>query len=224
MVEGMQNSIKVNYKWTDKLEEAVKWLEGLPDVISCDFEVSSKYTREEKIEASRKASKETNWFRRIKYQQIAESSGLSHPSLCIPTHLSIAWSDKNSMVFVLPNEDIRAYVCNWLVDTNRKEVWHNAAYDFRILLQYANSIPRDFEDTLLMVKTLSNSCVTIKNENSLKSREGMFYGNWAISKENFTLEEMYNEEVIKYSAIDSCATYHLYQEILYELRNTNESN
>ena len=44
------------------------------------------------------------------------------------------------------------------------------------------------------------------------------YGDWAISKENFTLEEMWKEETIRYSATDSCATYKLYEDIQKELK------
>ena len=43
------------------------------------------------------------------------------------------------------------------------------------------------------------------------------YGDWAISKENFTLEEMYDENMIRYAATDSPATYRLYQDILKDL-------
>lgn len=43
------------------------------------------------------------------------------------------------------------------------------------------------------------------------------YGDWAISKENFTLEEMWDENMIRYAATDSPATYKLYQDILSDL-------
>jgi hypothetical protein len=33
------------------------------------------------------------------------------------------------------------------------------------------------------------------------------YGSWAISKDNFSTEHMYEDHVLKYAAIDACATY-----------------
>ena len=45
-----------------------------------------------------------------------------------------------------------------------------------------------------------------------------YYGDWAISKDNFTLEEMYNEDMLRYTAIDSCATYKLYKDY-YEYKS-----
>ena len=46
---------------------------------------------------------------------------------------------------------------------------------------------------------------------------GYAYGDWAISKEDFTLEEMWSESMIKYAATDSPATYKLYHDILEDL-------
>ena len=37
--------------------------------------------------------------------------------------------------------------------------------------------------------------------------------------DNFTLDEMYDENMIKYSATDACATYKLYQDILKDQNN-----
>ena len=47
------------------------------------------------------------------------------------------------------------------------------------------------------------------------------YGAWAIAKDNFTLDEMYDENMIKYSATDACATYKLYQDILKDQNNVS---
>ena len=78
-------------------------------------------------------------------------------------------------------------------------------------------IPKKFIDTQLLAKSLITDANSIKNNFSLKELMSYAYGTWAISKDNFTLEEMWDENMIKYAAIDSCATYKLYMDILQDL-------
>ena len=45
------------------------------------------------------------------------------------------------------------------------------------------------------------------------------YGSWAVAKESFTLEEMWDENMIKYAATDSCACMLLYNDIQSSLNS-----
>ena len=40
------------------------------------------------------------------------------------------------------------------------------------------------------------------------------YGDWAVSKDDFTIEEMWNLDMIRYAATDSTACFKLYEDIM----------
>lgn len=74
---------------------------------------------------------------------------------------------------------------------------------------------------MLLAKCILNDANQFKNDVRLKSLMAYAYGAWAIAKDNFTLDEMYDENMIKYSATDACATYKLYQDILKDQNNVS---
>ena len=213
--------MKVNYKHTSNLYQASQWLEELPELIACDFEVAPKYTPEQvkMAEFRLKNFKTMTWLERVKEEQIIKANGLSHVSQTVPTHLSVAWSPQDSIVIILNEESSRNYVCQWLADTDRKQIWHNFAYDGRIIYKYANRYPKNIEDTMLLAKCLTNHVEVYKCKTSLKELEGKSYGAWAISADYFKQDSMYDPDVIKYSATDSCATYNLYLDIQTDLQH-----
>lgn len=213
--------IHVNYDYTNNRYKAKKWLDSLPDMFSADFEVASRFTTSDKELFSyrvdhQKLSKED---RRIYLQKIT-SDGLSHPSLTFITHLSIAWSDRDSFVIVCDEEATRQLVFNFLVETTKKQLWHNCSFDFKHIFYHTKKIPSDFVDTQLLAKSLLNDADPFKDRTSLKELMSYAYGDWAISKDNFTLEEMWDSDMIRYAATDSAATYKLYEDIMKEV---NES-
>ena len=67
---------------------------------------------------------------------------------------------------------------------------------------------------MLLARCILNDANGFKNNVGLKELMAYAYGDWAISKDNFTLEEMWDENIIRYTATDSPATYKLYQDIL----------
>ena len=42
---------------------------------------------------------------------------------------------------------------------------------------------------------------------------GRYYGSWALNSTSFNLSNQYNSDLLKYAAIDACATYKLWEEI-----------
>ena len=213
--------LQVKYEYTDNKEVAQKWFNELPQTIAIDFEVCSKYTDEEKKEMESKLETETDWEQRRLLQQAIMSDGLFHHSLNVPYHLSIATTDVNSYVIILPNEDMRKFACNWLVESDKFLVIHNASYDLGVIKWYAGRLPKRFYDTLLSVKVLTNHTEKFKAPVALKELMKTIYGSWAIAKEDFNLKNMYNENAIKYNAIDAAACMHLYREILDSLNETS---
>jgi len=207
----VERSIEVQYQSTNNPETAKEWLNSLPEVFSADFETAVRYSQEVIDEAKQKmVDTSLPKKERIVYQAIAKSSALGHPSHCTITHCSIAYSEKDAYVFIIDDQPIADVVLDFLVQTDKKQVWHNYAYDGRFLRYYAGKDAKDVEDTQIFAKTLINHVETFKARTSLKELAGHWYGDWAISADNFTVAQQYEEHVLKYAAIDACATIKLW--------------
>lgn len=214
----MLNPIVVNYEYTSNLYQAKQWLESLTSPFAADFEVASRFSKEEKeLFKFRLENFNLPFEEVVLLKQYLLSDGLSHPSLTYITHLSVANSEDKAYVIVCPTDTIRAYITHFLITTEHMQIWHNACYDFKHLYYHTNKIPKNYTDTQLLSKNLINDADSFKGRTGLKELMGNHYGDWAISKDNFTLEEMWNESTIRYSAIDSTATYKLYTLIQEEL-------
>lgn len=214
----MEYPIKVNYQYTNNMYRTKQWLDNLPDLFAADFEVSSKYTLKEKEIFKYRLNNNNLSFeeKRLLLQKLS-SNGLSHPSLTVITHLSVGWSDRDSYVIVCDNNQIRKLVYNFLITTPKTQIWHNCSYDFKYILYNTGKLPINYIDTQLLAKAILNDANSFKDKTGLKDLMAYAYGDWAISKENFTLEEMWDKDMIRYAATDSPATYKLYQDIMNDL-------
>ena len=215
----MDYPIQVNYEYTNNLYKAKKWLQGLPDLFAADFEVASKFTAKEKEHIKYKLDNYhlKDESERILLQQLT-SNGLSHPSLTVITHLSIGWSDRDSYVIICDSPAIRNLVYQFLVTTPKQQLWHNAVFDFKHIFYHTGVLPSNYIDTQLLAKSILNDADSFKDRTGLKELMAYAYADWAISKEDFTLEEMWSESMIKYAATDSCACFSLYENIMYDLQ------
>lgn len=216
----MNQPIKVEFEYTNNLYKTKKQLEKLPDLIACDFEIASRFTAKEKLFIKTKLEEYNldNETRRILLQQYT-SNGLSHPSLTVITHFSVAWSDHESYVVVCDTPYIRQFILNFLISTDRTQIWHNAPFDFKHIFFNTNNIPKRFIDTLLKAKCILNDANPFRDKVNLKDLMGYAYGPWAIAKEEFTIEEMWTEEMLRYTATDSCACMKLCNDIDISLQS-----
>ena len=214
----MQYPIQVNYQYTNNCYKAKLWLDNLPELFAADFEVASKWTVKEKEKIKNTINTHKLSFKREKtlLQQLT-ADGLSHPSLTSITHLSVAKSNKDSYVIVCDNERIRSLILNFLITTDKKQLWHNSLFDFKHIFYHTKALPKSYEDTQLLAKSILNDADSFKDRTSLKELMQYKYGTWAISKDDFVLEEMWSSDTILYSATDSCSTFALYQDILESL-------
>lgn len=210
--------IIVNYDYTNDYDTANQWLQELPDLFAADFEVASKYTAKEKEVFKYRVDhrKLTDEEYRLNLQALV-SDGLSYPSLTVVTHLSVGWSDRDSKVIICDNDHIRNLVFSFLTTTTKRQIWHNASFDFKHIYYHTGKIPKNYIDTQLLAKCILNDADSLRDKTGLKELMAYAYGDWGISKENFTLEEMYDANMIRYAATDSPATYKLYQDILQDL-------
>ena len=220
----MEYPIAINYKYTSNIYTAKEWLRDLPNLIACDLEIASKFTQQEKdLMKFRLDNRKLSFEEYRVLLQHYESNGFSHPSLTVITHLSIAWSDRDSLVIVCDTEGIRQFIIRFLITTDCLQLWHNTPFDHKHIkynsrdtLNHMGRQPKNFLDTMLMSKCLLNDANPCRDKVSLKELMAYAYGDWAISKEEFTLEEMWKESTIKYSGTDACATFKLYQDLQEE--------
>ena len=211
----MDTPIVVNYEYTNNLYKAKQWLSNLPDLFAADFEVASKYTKKQKDLIKHRLDNYKLAFEkeRVLLQQLT-SDGLSHPSLTVITHLSVGWTDRDSKVIVCDTERIRMLVLDFLISTTKQQLWHNCVFDFKHIFYHTGVLPQDYIDTQLLAKSLLNDADSFKDRTGLKELMSYAYGSWAVAKESFTLEEMWDENMLRYTATDPCACMKLYQYIL----------
>lgn len=214
--------MNINYEFTTNSYQAKKWLDGLPDLIATDFEVAGKFTEEQ-----RKFMKNKLDHYRLPFEERREllqqykADGLSYPSLTVITHLSVAWSDHDAYVFVCDGQNLRSLVLNFLVTTERLQLWHNSCFDLKLVKYWTGKMPKHFVDTQLLAKCFLNDADQYKGETGLKALMAYEYGEWAKVKDStFVLEDMYNADMIKYSATDACATFRLYKDILSDIEES----
>jgi DNA polymerase I-like protein with 3'-5' exonuclease and polymerase domains len=206
-------TIKVNYKSTTNATIANRWLRSLPDFFAADFEVAVKYLPEELEQFALQKEQSTSKREQITLQSKLKATPLGHPSHCQLTHLSIAWSPSDSFVLVLDNPAITNIALRFLTTTPKKQIWHNAGYDFRQMMYFSGHVPLNYEDTQILAKCLMNHVESYKADTKLKSLMGNQYGSWGISADHFTLAQMYDDTNIRYAATDACATYKLWLDL-----------
>ena len=207
----VEYDINVTYEATNDAPEAAKWLADLPDLFAADFEAAVRYTAEH-IEEAKTLMLDTSLPRidRVRHQAIANASALGHPSHCTITHCSIAASESEGLVFIIDNQEIADVVLDFLTQTEKTQIWHNYCYDGRLLRYYQRKDAKNVEDTQIFAKTLINHVEIFKAKTSLKELAGSWYGDWAISVDNFTVEQQHEPHVLKYAATDACATFKLW--------------
>ena len=211
----MQQPIQVNYKSTTNVYTANKYLQEISqyDLFAADFEVAVRYTKQELASFTEELSQSPPKRRKIELESKLAATALDHPSYTVLTHCSIAISNNEAYVFILDNKKITDRILNFLVTIKKRQIWHNASYDFRQIHYRTGKFPILYEDTQIYAKTILNHVETWKANTGLKELAGHKYGAWGISADNFTKEQMYEEHVLKYAATDACATYWLYNSI-----------
>jgi hypothetical protein len=205
-------SIDVKYEYTNDPCKASCWLQDIPDTFAADLETAIRYSQEEVKEAKLKAA-DTSLPKKeqIYNQSIANATALGHPYHCTITHCSIASEEDFGRVFIIDSQDIADVVLDFLTTTDKTQVWHRYAYDGRFIKYYGGQQPKNVQDTQIFAKTLVNHVEVFKASTGLKDLAGAWYGDWGISSEHFTLEQQYEPKVIKYAAIDACATFKLWR-------------
>lgn len=219
----MELSIPVNFQSTSNLLEADRWLRELEShsIISCDFETAIRYTSTDLAHfQSIIDSPDSSHLAKRQAQACLRATALDHPSHTTITHLSVAWSESDAYVFIINSPKLLNRILTWLTTTTVTQVWHNASYDFRQIHYRTGKFPPHFEDTQLLAKCILNHVETYKAKTGLKELAGHKFGDWGISADNFTLNQQFDPNVLRYAATDACATYWLWNSIQTYLHHT----
>ena len=191
-------------------------------LLSFDTESRSVYTKEERKEAKQllKAPEDLTHEDRILLKQVQESSGLSYPSLVKCTHIQFGISETHSYVFICYDAHTEVMVFNWLVaHPETKFIVHNAMHDFKLALHRTNTIPTNFFDTQLAIRTLTNHSEVWKAKAGLKDLMGTYYHpEWAVDTD-YEVANLKDKNFLRYAAIDTCATYKLYNLIQEQIND-----
>lgn len=160
------------------------------------------------------------WLDNLDVDMVAvdfEATGLGHPSQEGLTHLSVATSPNEGFVLIFDQPTMEKIALEWLVTTSIKQIWHNFTFDGKHIYFRKHGLPKDFEDSQQLAKSLLNHVDVWKANTSLKELMGWKYGDWAIAAEAFGYERMKDPKVIKYAAIDAMATFQLWLDIQGDL-------
>jgi len=206
---------KVNYEALNNIfiiKNKLADIASSKPILAFDFETIPKHTPKEKesLLASYEATDSKLLLSSIK------STGLSPPDLVNVSHLSIAWSKNDAMVVICSSDRIRRYVFDWLVEISNLQIWSNACFDFKHIYHHTGKFPKNYEDVQLIDKTRKNHCDNYKALVGLKETMGHMYGDWAVDKTSFTLDNMYKSSMLKYACIDACATFAKYDMLKYD--------
>ena len=222
----MLQPIKVTYTSTNDIYDANQMLATLSahPIIACDFEVATKYTPAELATFQATLNDPTSSkASRIRAKSCLTATALDHVSHTTLTHCSIAWSESEAFVFILDNPRITKRILNFLTTSTITQIWHNASFDFRHIYYYTQRFPVNYEDSQLLAKSILNHADNEQSRVGLKELAGKWYGSWAVSPDNFSLEHIHDEEVHLYAATDACATYKLYHSIRDYISSCSEA-
>lgn len=223
----MYQPIAVTYTSTNDVYDANQMLATLQayPIIACDFEAAIKYSATDLASFQAIVDNPASTKReRVTAQSRLSATALDHVSHTTLTHCSIAWSESEAFVFILDNPRITKRILNFLTTTTLPQVWHNASYDFRHIYYHTHKFPLNYEDSQLLAKSVLNHVNNDLSLVGLKELCGKWYGQWAISPDNFDISHMYDSDVLLYSATDSCATFKLYHSIREYIATTKASD
>ena len=219
----MELSIPVNFQSTSNLLEADRWLRELESrpILALDFETAVRYTPTDLAHfQSIIDSPDSSHLAKRQAQACLRATALDHPSHVTITHLSVAWSESDAYVFIINSTKLLNRILTWLTTTTVKQVWHNFSYDGKLIHHFTGKFPHDVEDTQLLAKCILNHVETYKARTGLKELAGHKFGDWGISADNFTLNQQFDPNVLRYAATDACATYWLWNSIQTYLHHT----
>lgn len=182
---------------------------------SFDTETAGIYSKAERAEAEEylKGDDLEPYYKRAALQ-IANNSGLSYPSLIKTTHFIFGVSESHSVILICDNNYyLELLIWDAIADYDGLLLIHNVSFDLKIMQHRINRLPKNWKDTQLMAKCLTNNCEVYKSKVGLKDLMGSYYDPmWSLFNE-YEPDNLKNPAFIKYCAIDGAATIKLWHDI-----------
>ena len=205
-----------NYSVRNKLP---KLLERC-SLLSFDTETRSVYDKNLREEASQYLKDvDTSDLYYKQAMVVTSSSGLSYPSITRTTHFVFGESRCKSHVVVCNTPELELFVWKLVAKYEGKLLVHNSLFDLKIMYQRVGSLPKDFEDTALLVKCLINHVNIWKAKTGLKELMGSYYSPKWTMMNDYEPEDFKNKDFIVYTAIDGASTFYLWELIKEELES-----
>jgi hypothetical protein len=180
-------------------------------LMSFDIETKGLYSHDQRKEALQLLDQNVDLYTHKLASVVANNSGLSFPSLVRTTHFIFGLSNSHSVILIPQNKHGEMLVWNWLKKYTGKLLIHNSLFDLKVMYHRVRTLPKNYDDTALMAKTLVNNSDVWKAKIGLKDLMGGYYHpSWALF-EAYEPEDDLNEDFINYAAIDGAATYYLHQ-------------
>jgi len=220
----MNKIIEVEYKLytsTYSIRNKIPELLANNSIISFDCETRSVYNKSDRDDAKEYLKQVTTADPLYSQaRMVAESSGLSYPSLVRTTHFLFGESKNKSHIVVCYTRELEVYLWNLIADYKGKLLVHNALYDLKIMYQRTGKLPIDYVDTALMVKCLINHTEIWKAKVGLKGLMGEYYDpRWSLMND-YEPVNLKDNEFIRYCSIDAASTYYLHELVLKEFEKT----
>jgi DNA polymerase I-like protein with 3'-5' exonuclease and polymerase domains len=181
----------VNY--TKDIDEARQWLNSLPELFTYDCETTNLPYSEDTEQ----------------YPDIQKDWSLN-PFRNQFTMWSFATNEEEAFVISNESQEMEDLVMNFLTSTTATVIMHNASFDMQVVTHRTNKTITNFEDTQLLAWTYLNNTNTAIVKVGLKPLAGEIYGEWAVAKDLFGIENKYNPDMIRYSGIDAMATMYVW--------------
>ena len=216
MFEHIHVDFKV-YNTDFTIKKALKELDNR-ELIAFDLETQSLYSKENRAEA-RGLLKEGVSNEYMKFcKLVARSSGLSNPRLIKCTHFIIGLSRSESVIMISRSRKTEEMIFNWLAEFKGKVLVWNSLFDLKIMYERVSKLPEDYEDPMLLLKSLINDVSDWETKVGLKDFMGTYYDpRWALDT-NYDNEDFKDKDFLRYCSIDGAATFYGY-EIIQERVN-----
>jgi hypothetical protein len=203
--------LKVNYKTYSDFSTIKRVLNELTKypLLSFDLEVRSIYNKAIRDKAKENLKEDTS------FHMVANSSGLSHPSLTKVTHIIFGISKTESIIFVTKTDSMVKYIFNHMLtmQNTTKFIIHNSQFDLKVFQFTIKKILTNYIDTQLLALTLINDTNDYKRKTGLKHLMGDYYNSAWTEDTDYEVEDLFNKAFLTYAAIDGASTMYLYEQL-----------
>lgn len=218
--------IKVSYKVVSTKWHIEKMLSELShkEILSLDTETRGLYSKKERKEATEYLKRENIPVNQKRIAlQIEANSGLSFPSLIAVTHFVFGLSEDESVILICTNPSLEIYIWNWIAEYNGLLLIHNTLYDLKIMYHRIRKLPKNYEDTQLLAKCLTNHVNVWKCKVGLKDLMGSYYDpSWSLL-DDYEPDNLKDPKFLQYGSIDGAAVIKLWNDIQEHMGKSDEN-